>query len=96
MSVVTPSPALQMGTNGSTSLEGEVGYALEAEGSVTGCVSGPPAFSVSTAVSDKWPSGYIQLSSWFEPHVTVPCGFEVCFLMSRNPNEYDTEAMATA
>ena len=85
-----------MGTKGNATLEGEVGYAFEAKGSVTGCVSGPPAFSVSTSIKDQWPSSYINLSSGFKPLITVPCGFEVCFLVFGKPNEHDTEAMATA
>jgi hypothetical protein len=67
-----------MGTEGNVTLEGEVGYAFEAKGSVTGCVSGPPAFSVSTSIKEQWPSSYVKLSSGFKPLMTVPCGFEKC------------------
>ena len=81
-----------MGTEGGTSLEGVVGYAFEAEGSVSGCLHGPPAFTVSTIVRDQCPGGYIRLSSWYKPWLTAPCGFEVCFLVLRKPDEYATEA----
>lgn len=72
-----------MGKEGRINLEGTVGYAFEAEGKVTGCVSGPPAYNVSTTIKDGWPSAHIRLT---KPDV---CSVEVCFLVFRKPNEYD-------
>ena len=73
-----------------------MGYGFEAEGKVAGCRYGAPAFGVSTSIKEEWPAGYIHLSSWYKPQLTVPCGFEVCFLQSRKPNTHPIHVFYSA
>jgi hypothetical protein len=65
---------------GGTDIDGSIGYAFEAEGDVSGCKHGPPAFSVATTIQDQWPSGYIRLSSWYRPQKppAARCGSKPC------------------
>ena len=68
---------MQLGTQGETSLNGVVGYAFEADSSISDCLYGPPAVTVCTNIEDQFPPAYINLSSWYRGQRTEPCGFRV-------------------
>jgi hypothetical protein len=67
-----------LGTQGETSLNGVVGYAFEADSSISDCLYGPPAVTVCTNIEDQFPPAYINLSSWYRGQRTEPCGFRQC------------------
>lgn len=74
---------LQLGTQGEISLSGAIRYSFEAESDiqVSHCENGFRFIGVCTTVEDYQPHACVNLSTWFKAEKSLPCGFEVCFLL---------------
>ena len=78
----------QLGTQGGITLGGVIGYQFEAEGYISGCRDWQTEAVVCTTIEDEWPRAYVNLSSWYQTDKSVPCGFEVSFLVLRKFYEF--------
>ena len=75
-----------MGTQGETGLNGVIGYAFEADSSISDCMYGPPTVTVRTNIVDQFPRAYINLSTRYKGQWTEPCGFKVCLITYAFPH----------